>query len=227
MRIKTLLYQNILFQYKYGFYFLYLIFSILYVSLLLIFPADWRLKASILMIFSDPAAMGLYFMGAIVLFEKNERVLDSYAVSPVKPHEYILSKLISIAIISTLFGFIIGLFGNVLINPFNFLISIFLASCLFSATGLIIASNISTLNQFILKTIPAELFINVPAIAYLFGWKPTWLIFHPGVCIIRLCLNEPYPFLSIIVLSSWTIFIALIARQSAAKMFTSIGGITL
>jgi fluoroquinolone transport system permease protein len=56
------------------------------------------------MIFSDPAAMGLYFMGAIVLFEKSERVLSAIAVSPVKPREYVLSKLCSIGIVSAAAG---------------------------------------------------------------------------------------------------------------------------
>jgi hypothetical protein len=43
--------------------------------------------------FFRPAAMGLYFMGAIVLFEKGERVLDSLAVSPAGAGMYALSKL--------------------------------------------------------------------------------------------------------------------------------------
>lgn len=70
MRLKALLRGDIRFQYKYGFYFIYLLFSVLYIGLLYAFPEKWRGKAAILMIFSDPAAMGLFFMGAIVLFEK-------------------------------------------------------------------------------------------------------------------------------------------------------------
>ncbi len=227
MRIKALLYQNILFQYKYGFFFLYLVFCILYISLLFMFPDNWRVQASILMIFSDPAAMGLYFMGSIVLFEKNERILDSFAISPATNYEYVLSKLLSIAIISIIVAFIIGSFGHAVVNPITFFVSVFLSSCLFSAVGLIIAANISTLNQFILKTIPAELFINIPAIAYLFGYKPAWLIIHPGVCVIQLFLGEPHAYLSIFILIIWTTFFVFLAKQSVTKMLASVGGITL
>lgn len=227
MRVKALLLGDIRFQFKYGFYVLYLIFSMIYISLILVLPFAWREKAAILMIFSDPAAMGLYFMGAIVLFEKSERVLNSIAISPVKIHEYVISKLLSISFISTLVGAMIGIFGGIVSNPIFFLIGIFLGSCLFSAIGLILAANILSLNQFIIATIPAELLINIPAIAYLFNWKPGFLIFHPGVCIIELCENGINSLLALIILAIWTVLATMIACHFVAKSFKSLGGVKL
>lgn len=227
MRTRALLLGDIRFQFKYGFYFLYLIFTVLYISLLYALPSAWHEQAAILMIFSDPAAMGLYFMGAIVLFEKSERVLNSIAISPVKPLEYVAAKLLSIAFISTVVGVLIGVCGGVVENPFTFLIGVFLGSCLFSAVGLIVAANIATLNQFIVATIPAELVINLPAIAYLFGWKPNWLIFHPGVCIIELCKNGTNALPAAIILAFWTVLTALFASRVVAKSFQSLGGVKL
>lgn len=227
MRIKALLIGDIRFQFKYGFYFLYLIFTVLYISLLLILPDAWRERAAILMIFSDPAAIGLYFMGSIVLFEKSEQVLNSIAISPVKPYEYVVAKLVSIAIISIVVGFLIGVFDNVISNGFYFIIGVFLGSCLFSAIGLIVAANIATLNQFILATVPVELLINLPAIAYLFGWKPGWLIFHPGVCIIELCQNGPASLFAAIILTLWTALFALFALCAVAKSLRLLGGVKL
>ncbi len=116
------------------------------------------------MIFTDPAAMGLFFMGAIVLFEKSERVLNSIAVSPVKAWEYVLSKLVSIGIVSTLVGLVIGISAGIVQKPLLFISGVFLCSCLFSAVALTIARGISTLNQFMLATIPAEILIVLPAI---------------------------------------------------------------
>lgn len=227
MRLRALLIGDIRFQFKYGFYFLYLIFTLIYISLLFIVPEAWRENAAILMIFSDPAAMGLYFMGSIVLFEKSERVLNSIALSPVKPYEYVLAKLGSIGIISTLVGFLISFSGGVVSNPFYLITGVFLGSCLFSSTGLIVAANIATLNQFILATIPAELLINIPAIAYMLGWKPGWLIFHPGVCIIELCQNGPKSLPAAIILALWTTLFARIAVGAVAKSFRLLGGVKL
>lgn len=227
MRTKALLIGDIRFQFKYGFYFLYLIFTILYISLIYALPAALREQAAVLMIFTDPAAMGLYFMGAIVLFEKGQRVLDSIALSPVKPMEYVISKLISIALISTVVGLIIGFGGRVTANPFLFILGVFLGSCLFSAIGLMVAANIATLNQFIVATIPAELIISVPAIAWFFGWKPGLMILHPGVCIIELCQDEGRALPAAFILLFWAVLSALIARRVIAKSLRSLGGVKL
>ncbi|MFB0920132.1 MAG: ABC transporter permease [Oscillospiraceae bacterium] len=187
MRVRKLLMGDVAFQFKYGFYFIYLLFSLLYIGLVFAFNEAWRGKAAILMIFSDPSAMGLYFMGAIVLFEKSERVLDSIAISPVKPFEYVLSKLCSIGLISTVVSLAIGIPAGIVKNPLAFISGVFLCSCLFSAVGLIIACKTTTLNQFVLATVPAEILINFPAIIWLFWYKENWLLIHPGVSMLALC----------------------------------------
>jgi len=222
-----LLSGDIRFQYKYGFYFLYLFFTVLYVSLLLALPATWREKTAILMIFSDPTAMGLYFMGAIVLFEKSERVINSIAVSPVRSYEYTLSKLFSIGFISVIVGIAIGLFSNAVNITIQFVAGIFLCSCLFSAVGLGIAAKSISLNGFIISTIPAELLINIPALAWLFGWRPAWLLFHPGVCMMALCENEKHVLLALLILALWTLLASIIANRTVKGMFREIGGIKL
>ncbi len=213
MRMTALIRGDIRFQFKYGFYFLYLVFSVLYISLLSALPTAWRAQAAVLMIFTDPAAMGLFFMGAIVLFEKSERVLNSIAISPVKPMEYVVSKLVTIAVISTGVGLLIGAGGGVIHNPLYFVAGVFLGSCLFSSVGLMVAANISSLNQFIVATIPAELLINIPAIAWMFGWKPGILLLHPGVCIIELCDNGVYALPALAILIVWTALSTLAAER--------------
>jgi fluoroquinolone transport system permease protein len=225
--MARLLQGDVRFQYKYGFYFIYLIFSALYISLLFALPQAWRGKAAIIMIFTDPSAMGLYFMGAIVLFEKSERVLDSIAVSPVKPAEYVLAKLVSIGLIATLVALAIGTAAGAITNPVIFIAGVFLCSCLFSAVGLIIACKTATLNQFVIATIPAEILINVPAVAWLFGYQKGWLIFHPGVCLMQLLAGDGSLALSLLILLLWTALLYVLACAAVAKMLKSVGGVKL
>jgi len=227
MRMRSLFCGDVRFQYKYGFYFVYLLFTVLYVGLLYAFEESWRQKAALIMVFSDPAAMGLYFMGAIVLLEKSQRVLDSLAVSPVRVYEYVLSKLFSIGVISVLVGLIIGTAGGAVRNPLLFVIGLFLCSCLFSAAGLIAACNVSTLNQFVLATIPAEILIMLPALAWLFGYEKSWLPAHPGVSLLRLCAGAPDAVFSLLILLLWTLLFVFLACRSAAKMLKSLGGVRL
>lgn len=227
MRQRGLLLGDIRFQFKYGFYYVYSIFLILYIALLLIFPDSWREKAAIIMIFTDPSAMGLFFMGAIVLFEKSERVLNTIAISPVNAYEYVISKLCSIGLISTIVGVILGFTAGIIYNPLSFIIGIFLCSCLFSSIGLIVACKTKTLNQFMLATVPAEILINIPAVFYLFGYKKNWLLLHPGVSTIEIFLVGNNITIAIAVLLLWTLIFAAISCGVVKKMLKTVGGIKL
>lgn len=112
MRIVCLLKGDIRQQWKYGFYGLYLILTLIYAGVLSILPSNWKVTGTALIIFSDPAALGLFFMGAVILLERSQRVLESLAVSPVRPEEYIVSKALSLALISTLAAAVLGVVGG-------------------------------------------------------------------------------------------------------------------
>ena len=71
MRLRSLILWDIRFQARYGFYFLYAVLTAIYVAVLSAVPEGGREKATAILIFSDPASMGLFFMGAIVLLEKS------------------------------------------------------------------------------------------------------------------------------------------------------------
>ena len=110
MKFKSLILGDIRQQYKYGFYALYTLFTLVYITVLRILPMPWKELCTTTLIFSDPVLIGLMFMGAIILFEKSEKVMQALAVSPISIHAYILSKVISIGLISLLSGVLIGTF---------------------------------------------------------------------------------------------------------------------
>ena len=84
MRLRQLLLWELKFQARYGIHFLYGFLTALYAAVLVSLPSFWQKNAAALLIFSDPAAMGLFFMGAIILLEKSQRVTAGFAVSPIK-----------------------------------------------------------------------------------------------------------------------------------------------
>ena len=108
MKLKGLILGDIRQQYKYGFYALYTLFTLVYITVLRILPMPWKELCTTTLIFSDPVLIGLMFMGAIILFEKSEKVMQALAVSPISIHAYILSKVISIGLISLLSGVLIA-----------------------------------------------------------------------------------------------------------------------
>lgn len=182
MRLINLLLWDMKFQGRYGFYLLYGILTAFYIVLLLSLPQSWKENAAAMLIYSDPAAMGLFFMGAIILLEKSQRVTPFFAVSPIRVWEYVCSRVISLSMLALLVGVPLAAVANLESLPFV-LMGTFLASVLFALSGLIIATKITSLNQFILATVPVEIIALVPAILHLFDITPDFIRIYPGnVC---------------------------------------------
>ena len=227
MRLAALVKGDIRFQWKYGFYFIYAVFTLLYILLLFAVPVSARRTLATVLVFTDPAAMGLFFMGAIVLLEKSQRVNCALAVSPVSYGEYVWAKLVSIALVGLLVGLLLAAMGGV----HNFLscaLGVCLASFLFSMCGLVVAMRVNTLNQFLIFTIPFELMICLPPALLLFDVAPAWLVLHPGVAAVYLIHGDAaQPLLCVAVLLFWCVLAFLLCRRLVRRNFLSMGGASL
>ncbi|NJJ35241.1 ABC transporter permease [Clostridioides difficile] len=227
MRLKKLIVGDIKFQFKYGFYFLYIILSIIYICVINVFPTFMREKIAIIMIYSDPAAMGLFFMGAIVLLEKSQRVLNSLTVSPVKVSEYILSKVISLGIISSIVAIFIASAAN-LDNIVIVIIGTFFSSVIFSLLGLMIASRVSSLNKFIVSTIPIEIICFIPPILNVFIDTKSYIDFYPfNVCISLISGDKSFIVINILLLILMIIITYFITYYFICSSWKKVGGVKL
>lgn len=223
-QIKLIL-GDIYFQYKYGFYLLYALFTLTYIALLYFLPDSWKSIASAVIIFSDPALIGLIFMGSIILFEKSERVLNSIAVSPISVQQYIISKVVSITVISLISGILIAwIAGEIAYIP-TFFIGISLGSFLFSLIGLIFSIKSATLNSFLLKTMPLMSVAMIPIVPYLIGYDHWTMQLIPSVAVINLIMDIPnLGIISILVLTLWIAITYYYTIVSVKKMFKKLGG---
>ena len=174
--------------------------------------------------FSDPAALGMFFMGAVILLERSQRVLESLAVSPVRSEEYIVSKALSLSLIGTLAAAVLGVVGGSPSLPL-LCIGTFTGAMLFSMVGLTAGARISTLNQFILVTVPVELLIFGPAILWVAGYQPWLLGLHPGVAVYQLISGSVH--WTALSLLLWLAMAFLAARTAYIKMTRRLGGVTL
>lgn len=229
LRYLTLTKGDIHFQWKYGFYFIYIVLVLLYSVVLTLLPGNIRSIACDIMVYSDPAAMGMFFMGAIVLLEKSQRVLNSIAVSPVTGAEYILGKLTSIGMISLLVGLILLLqvrSPNIVLSCFGILTSSF---C-FTLCGIIVGTKVDTLTGYIVGTVPFELLGFAPPILYRLGFgtgNPLFLL-HPGCAQIELIAgstSHAFPAMASCII--WIVLLFLIAHRCVCKMMQSVGGVKL
>jgi len=226
MRLKNMIIGDINFQRKYGFYYIYLVLIVFYGFIIYLLPTAWRKPAAEIMIYSDPAAMGMFFMGAIILLEKSENVLNSIAISPVKTQEYIMSKIISLGVISVVTAIILGALAG-LTNYFEIGISVFLCSSIFTLLGLLVASKVSSLNQFTIATVPFEIICFLPPIIAMFWCDSYLFLIHPGTACINLLAQKGNVYFNIGIILIWFLILWNVVVKSVKKMINSLGGIKL
>ena len=229
MRKINVIRGDVRFQWKYSFYALYFLMIIIYLVIFSFFEGKVKNTIVSICVYSDPAAMGMFFMGALILLEKSQRVTGSIAFSSVTPEEYILGKVLSIGMISEIVGLILMLQGGTK----NFLlcgIGIFEGAVIFSLCGIIVGTKIESLNQYIVWTIPFEIVGFVPVILYRLGLgqDSRLMLLHPGCGVMQLLEgNKEAALLSLVSVGIWLVILFAIADLSVRKMFLSSGGAKL
>jgi fluoroquinolone transport system permease protein len=125
------------------------------------------------LLFFDPALIGILFVGALVLFEKSENVLQALVITPMKTDEYLLSKIISLTILSiisaALFMILMKVFNGITFNVFFVVIGIILTSVMLILLGFIIVSGVNSINGYLLVMIIAFIGLTFPPLLQLFG----------------------------------------------------------
>lgn len=226
MRLRSLFIWDMHFQAKYGFYFLYTALTVIYAIAIFAVPESWKEKTAAILIFSDPASMGLFFMGAIVLLEKSQHTPCAFAVSPVCPMEYIIAKVSSLSAISLVVAAILALAASVT-NLHIVLLGTVISSLIFTLLAIIIATKIISLNQFILWTTPIEIVCFVPAILHLFKITPAWLRYYPiNVCMELVSGHVPSA-IGIFIVFALITTLFILSKNCVLKMWSSMGGMKL
>ena len=226
MRLKSLFLLDMRFQAKHGFYFLYVVLTVIYAAVLLAVPESWKEKTAVILIFSDPASMGLFFMGAIVLLEKSQHTPCAFAVSPVRPMEYIIAKVSSLSAVSLVVAAILALIARV-DNLHIVLLGTVISNVIFTLLGIIIATKIISLNQFILWTVPIEIVCFVPAILHLFKITPDWLRHYPINVCMELVSGYAPSAIGIFIVIAWMAILFVLSKCCVLKMWNSMGGVKL
>lgn len=225
MRVKNLVVKDIFFQWKYGFYFIYGLLSIVYICILNSMSGDWKSKISTVLVYSDPAAIGLFLMGAIILLEKSQKVLNAIAVSPVRVFEYILSKVLSLVFISTIVAGIIGI-ATGMSNIGLVLVGTGLTSSIFTLIGITAATQINSLNQFILISLLIEIICFIPPIVNILSIKYAILKFFPLDAATRIIAGTSDKiYIDIVVLFLVIMILFLMCIYFTKKMFRRVGGV--
>lgn len=187
MRILALIKQDILYQIRHNIYSIYAFITLVYIAVLRFIPPNFKYVFIMDTLLTDTTLLGLFFIGAIVILEKEQNTLVNIFISPVKPYEYIIAKALSFSILAVLVSVLfIFLGGEKIKNLPIFLISVFLSSTLFTVIGVGIGVKSKSLNSYIFSTVLYGLFFSIPAIKFFSSNFSNLLWFIPTMSTIKL-----------------------------------------
>jgi len=121
-----------------------------------------------LLILNDPAIIGLFFIGLMVIIERNQQVLSALFVAPISNHVYLISRILSLSIICWICALGMALSAKGMsFNILHFSVGVFGISVMSCLAGLYMVSYTKEFMAFTLKSIPVLLFlINIPLLNY-------------------------------------------------------------
>ena len=209
---------------RYGIIPLYGLLTVVYLLMLSVTPTASRSLTGGIVILTDPAAMGLFFMGAMVLLEKSQQVHCALAASPVRPWEYAVGKVLPLMVVGLCVALPLAAFAEMPL--LGVALATVLGSFLFSMLGIVLATASASLNRFLIYSMPVEIVAFVPATFYWFSslQSPVWLL-HP--CVAALALMKPDTGLwlwAVLSLLVWNIAVFPLCRRAVARYFIRLGG---
>ena len=126
-----------------------------------------------MLLFFDPAIIGIMFIGALVLFEKSENVLQALVITPMLVDDYLLSKITSLTLLSvisaTIFIILLNIFSGIDFNISYLAISIILTSVMLILLGFILVSRVNSINEYLLAMFIGFLGLLFPPMLHLSG----------------------------------------------------------
>ncbi len=192
--MNKLLKTEIALQWRQGFWLVYFVVSALYILVLLNLPRENRMMVSLIMILMDTSVLGVLFIGAMVLLEKQQSVIHSLFVTPLEPTGYIWSKTLSLTLIATVMSILVYLpvweFSG---YTFLLLLMVICTSGTFAMLGLGLAAGVDTINQYFGVQMAVSMLLTLPVVPYLLFGQHQAFIFLPYIASLDLMLGALKP----------------------------------
>lgn len=205
------------------------IVSLLYIGVFQLLSGMEQLdKVLILIIYNDPALLGILFVGVMVLFEKNENTLQALSVTPFKAQNYVLSKSFSMALVALACSLPMVFAGHgFTLNYWVFSLAVILSTMTFAFMGFWIVSYQDTFNKYMLVSVVVLVALMAPFLG-LFDILPNvffWIFpTHATIEMMHSSLQENQSsgvFLYLGIAIFWCVLFYLIAVRTIKKRMLS------
>ncbi len=178
MNLVTLSLYNVKLQFRHGFYYAYLFVCVVYVITLRLVDTGIREVLTPVLIFSDPSMLGIFFIGGIVLLERDDNTLESLFVTPMKSADYCIAKAVSLAVLALSSSLVLAVAGTggFAFNWPSLIAGTVLTSSLFTFLGLSVSVRANSVIDYVLTVIPVVIVAVVPLLRH-FGVSDSYLFY--------------------------------------------------
>lgn len=206
-KLLTALRWDFIRQMRYNIIGIMLVVTALYVGMLYFMPAEYKDVLLIFLIFNDPTALGMIFIGSLILFEKGDGTLHALVVTPLEKSAYLLSKAISLSTIALGASLLMALLVHGWSTNIGYLLlGVGLTSMLFVFIGIIAVAGCRSFNQYLLRIVVYMVPLSLPLLNFMgitdtywwyvfptqgtlllleasFGTVPFWKIMYSILCL--------------------------------------------
>jgi fluoroquinolone transport system permease protein len=166
----------------------YIIMLLLYLVLLFLLPAPLRGRAAALLVFTDTSALGFFFVGAAVQWEKRERVYEGLFVTPFNPRSFVLARTLGLTGISFIVSSVL-LLANAAFEGFSpellrglpaAAAGAALGALFFTFFGISVAVITRGINSYFITAVALFMPFALPVISLTGFWWRDWLLLLPS-----------------------------------------------
>jgi len=191
--MNSLLKYDIILQWRQGFWLIYFIVCLVYLAILFGVPPENREFLSILFVLSDTSVLGVTFVGALILLENQQNVLQSLFITPLHVNQYLLSKTISLGLIAAIMSLMLLSIPNTIDMELGVrMLVVITTSAIFTLLGIGLGTRAETLNQYFINILGGSMIIMLPAVPFLLWKQFSWLVIFPLNAAIEVMFPEQF-----------------------------------
>ena len=179
-RLTATIWCDLRLQFRNGFMFAVAFVVLLYAAVWLRLPVlDMRRQLPVLVL-GNLVMTTFYFVGGQVLLEKGEGTLEAQVVTPLRPTEYLLSKIVTLTLLAVIENVVIvALFSGGAWHVVPLLAGIGTGSAMFVLAGFAVVSRYTSINEYLLPSVVYTTLLTLPLLPYLGLGTPAMFYAHP------------------------------------------------
>ena len=163
---------DLLLQLRYGFYYAAIFVALLWAALLYPLPAAVLEIAAPFVVFTDLAVVGYYFIGGMVLFEKDEATLSALVTTPLRFREYLFSKLFTLTALAVVLALaVVAVSYGVGFNAGLLVLGVILTSLVTLLVGFVVVTPFDSVSAYLIPSQLPMVVMALPLIHFFGVWE--------------------------------------------------------